>query len=150
VNDVPQHVRFTSPGTEAQQDLLFLSSSRFRKASSMDSAEVAQDLNQAFPSGRCHVTSGAANILPGLPPPTGDVDPEQILTEIGRRFPGVMTYFGEFTGSWWALIGNQLLEARTPRAFFGIIASAVPSSWTSHLRPSQAATKHRLPAMERP
>src|SRR4051794_9985803 len=65
-----------------------------------------------------------------------DIDPELILAEVRRRFPGVMAYFGEFTGSWWALIGGNLLEARTPREFVEVIAEAIapPRAWR-HLPP---------------
>jgi hypothetical protein len=75
------------------------------------------------------VTGGAASIVPGmLPWAVADVDHEHVLAEVGRRFPGVTAYFGEFTGSWWALVGNRLLEARTPREFVEVIGTAVASS----------------------
>jgi hypothetical protein len=63
-----------------------------------------------------------------LPWAIADVDPDKVLAEVGRQFPGVMTYFGEFTGSWWALIGGKLLEARTPREFVEVIGTAIGSS----------------------
>lgn len=59
-----------------------------------------------------------------------EVDPELVVAEVGRRFPGVTAYFGEFTGSWWAMVGNRLLEAGTAREFFQVIATASASSRT--------------------
>ncbi|GAA2166474.1 hypothetical protein GCM10009727_86080 [Actinomadura napierensis] len=48
-----------------------------------------------------------------------DLDPERALADLGRRFPGVVMWFGEYTGRYWALArgldGRQrLLEAVTP------------------------------------
>jgi hypothetical protein len=45
-----------------------------------------------------------------------------------KQFPGVRVWFGEATGSWWALIsvrtGPQLLEAPTPQQLRELIMSA--------------------------
>lgn len=47
-----------------------------------------------------------------------EMDPERALTEFARWFPGVPTWFGEYTGQWFALLrrpgGDQLVEADTP------------------------------------
>lgn len=43
-----------------------------------------------------------------------DVDPDRIRQELESLFPGVRAWFGEFTGSWWALLGGRLVEAADP------------------------------------
>ncbi|MFI0454280.1 hypothetical protein [Actinomadura sp. 6N118] len=47
-----------------------------------------------------------------------DIDPERLVAELRRRFPGVCAWFGEFTGEWWAIApGRQrLIKAGTPAA----------------------------------
>jgi hypothetical protein len=45
---------------------------------------------------------------------TPTLDPALALDLLRRRFPGVLLWFGNATGHWWALVDGDLLEARTP------------------------------------
>ncbi|WP_147339322.1 hypothetical protein [Actinomadura spongiicola] len=54
-------------------------------------------------------------------PPLGwpDTDPDLVVAEFARVFPDALVWFGEFTGSLWALVRDQsgrclLLEGKTP------------------------------------
>lgn len=44
-----------------------------------------------------------------------DVRTEQVRRELERLFPGVIAWFGRCTGHWWAMLGDRLLEADSPR-----------------------------------
>ncbi|URM97275.1 hypothetical protein LUW76_24590 [Actinomadura madurae] len=43
------------------------------------------------------------------------LDPDQIRRELEAAFPGVRAWLGEYTGHWWALANDRLVEADTPR-----------------------------------
>ncbi|MFI0357929.1 hypothetical protein [Actinomadura sp. 9N407] len=48
-----------------------------------------------------------------------DLDPERVVAELRRRYPGACALWGEFTGMWWALARDRsgryrLVEAATP------------------------------------
>lgn len=48
-----------------------------------------------------------------------DLDPERVARELRCRFPRASVWWGEFTGSWWALTRDpsgrdRLVEARDP------------------------------------
>jgi hypothetical protein len=45
-----------------------------------------------------------------------ELDPERVAAEMARRFPGCCVWRGEFTGSWWALARDRLIEAPDPAA----------------------------------
>lgn len=53
------------------------------------------------------------------PTTTNDIDPDRVLAEMRRRFPGVCLWFGEFSEHYWALIRDRggrmrLVEADDP------------------------------------
>ncbi|OLT12596.1 hypothetical protein BJF79_21965 [Actinomadura sp. CNU-125] len=50
--------------------------------------------------------------------------------ELARRFPGVPSWFGEFTGSWWSVVGDRLLEAADPFVLAEMIRTAVAAHRT--------------------
>lgn len=41
------------------------------------------------------------------------LDPDQIRRELEAAFPGVRAWLGEYTGHWWALANDRLVEADT-------------------------------------
>ncbi len=41
------------------------------------------------------------------------LDPDQIRRDLEAAFPGVRAWFGEYTGHWWALVNDRLVEADT-------------------------------------
>ncbi|OLT30287.1 hypothetical protein BJF79_39140 [Actinomadura sp. CNU-125] len=41
-----------------------------------------------------------------------DLDLDRALAELRRAFPGICIWFGEFSGSLWALLPDRLVEAR--------------------------------------
>ncbi|WP_433476694.1 hypothetical protein ACQPZP_06345 [Spirillospora sp. CA-142024] len=43
-----------------------------------------------------------------------ELDPERVAAELARRFPGCCVWLGEYTGSWWAMTGDRLVEAPDP------------------------------------
>ncbi|MEW2356264.1 hypothetical protein [Spirillospora sp. NPDC029432] len=48
-----------------------------------------------------------------------ELNPERVLAELTRRFPGVCAWRGEYTGSWWAVVRDRygrdrLIEAASP------------------------------------
>ncbi|MFB4304625.1 hypothetical protein [Actinomadura sp. GTD37] len=43
------------------------------------------------------------------------LDPDQIRRELEAAFPGVRAWLGDYTGHWWALVNDRLVEADTPR-----------------------------------
>ncbi|TDD79219.1 hypothetical protein E1293_24010 [Actinomadura darangshiensis] len=45
-----------------------------------------------------------------------DLDPERVAAGLARRFPGCCVWRGEYTGSWWALARDRLVEAPDPAA----------------------------------
>src|SRR5262245_30037971 len=87
------------------------------------------------------MTGGAAIILRSAPWAAAGVDRERVLAEVGRRFPGVMAWFGDFTGSLWAMVGDRLWESKNPREFVEIIATAIAPARPSRHRPPQPTTK---------
>ncbi|GLW65932.1 hypothetical protein Arub01_41760 [Actinomadura rubrobrunea] len=56
--------------------------------------------------------------LPQQPAEISERDRERALSELRRRFPGVMVWVGKHTMHWWAAIcdndGDRLIEAATP------------------------------------
>lgn len=46
---------------------------------------------------------------PGLAP---ELDLDQAVESLRRRYPGLCIYWGEYTGSLWALLPDQLVEAK--------------------------------------
>ncbi|MFB4318085.1 hypothetical protein [Actinomadura sp. 21ATH] len=36
-----------------------------------------------------------------------ELDPERVVAELARRFPGVCAWRGEYTGSWWAMVRDR-------------------------------------------
>ena len=57
-----------------------------------------------------------------------DVDPEQVAADVKRWFPGVSAWLGEYTGKWWAVVGDRLLEADNPNELHQRIAVALQST----------------------
>ncbi|MFC5750403.1 hypothetical protein [Actinomadura rugatobispora] len=48
-----------------------------------------------------------------------DIDPDRIVAELRRRFPGARAWYGEYTGAWWAITRDRsgrdrLVEASDP------------------------------------
>jgi hypothetical protein len=48
-----------------------------------------------------------------------DIDPDRVIAELRRRFPGARAWWGEFTGAWWAISRDRtgrhrLVEAPDP------------------------------------
>ncbi|OLT36299.1 hypothetical protein BJF79_06735 [Actinomadura sp. CNU-125] len=43
------------------------------------------------------------------------VDPEEIVAALQREIPGLTAWWGEYTGSFWALLDGRLCEFRTPQ-----------------------------------
>ncbi|MFC5180408.1 hypothetical protein [Actinomadura harenae] len=62
-------------------------------------------------------------------------DPDVLLAALHREFPEVVSWRGEFTGSWWALLGDRLVEAATARELAAGIRDAVLPSWPLPHRP---------------
>jgi len=65
-----------------------------------------------------------------------ELDPERVAAELARRFPGCCAWRGEFTGSWWALAGNRLVEAPDPHTLGRLL-------YELHGRYSRAALQNR-------
>ncbi|MCP2336130.1 hypothetical protein [Actinomadura rupiterrae] len=40
-----------------------------------------------------------------------DGDTGELLDALHREYPAVMSWRGQFTGTWWALLGGHLVEA---------------------------------------
>ncbi|MEV4252489.1 hypothetical protein AB0J52_04910 [Spirillospora sp. NPDC049652] len=58
-----------------------------------------------------------------------EIDPDLLLAALHRQFPGVPTWHGEFTGTWWALLGDRLVEARTARELADRIRQMLAPPW---------------------
>ncbi len=59
------------------------------------------------------------HITPSSPWASSTEDPDQAITELRGRYPSVITWFGEYTGSYWAILqveddAPRLIEATTP------------------------------------
>ncbi|RFS87222.1 hypothetical protein D0T12_02990 [Actinomadura spongiicola] len=54
-----------------------------------------------------------------------DVDIDRALEELRCSFPGLCIWFGEFSGSLWALLPNRLVEARTAADLAGQLQDAI-------------------------
>ncbi|GAA1892345.1 hypothetical protein GCM10009736_70720 [Actinomadura bangladeshensis] len=64
------------------------------------------------------------------------MDPDQAVTELGNRFPRATIWFGDFTGSYWALIraedGARLIEGTTPADLSHQLDSVQPNPSRTH------------------
>lgn len=88
---------------------------------------------------------------PAMPPaPWGSsgVDPDQAVADLGNRFPRATVWFGDFTGSYWALIRaedstTRLLEGTTAEELSHLLESTEPRApWDRQpLSPPTAAHK---------
>lgn len=79
---------------------------------------------------------------------TPGVDPDQAVTDLGNRFPRATIWFGDFTGSYWALIRaedgtTRLLEGATAEKLSHLLESTEPRApWDRQpLSPPTAAHK---------
>jgi hypothetical protein len=54
-------------------------------------------------------------------------DPDEVIAEAGRLRPGVIVWRGEWTGSYWALLGDRLHEFKDSRALLAEISKTVAS-----------------------
>lgn len=130
------------------------------------------------------------SILPAAPPPpvspsTGsapwaaaEIDIDQAVAELHRRFPAFAIWHGEYTGSWWAVprsrtVPAALIEAPTPTALAHCLQARAPGAADAsryepagHKRPATPADRaiaaphqapplspggrHRLPCTRRP
>ncbi|MCP2336713.1 hypothetical protein [Actinomadura rupiterrae] len=66
--------------------------------------------------------------MSALPWSAADVDPDEVLAVLHEEFPNVMTWHGEFTGSWWALLRGRLVEARDACQLAESIRASLPSA----------------------
>ncbi|WP_067826970.1 hypothetical protein [Actinomadura kijaniata] len=57
-----------------------------------------------------------------------DIGTEQVVADIKRHFPGVLAWFGEFTGKWWAVVDDRMIEADTPGQLHQQISDASPKT----------------------
>ncbi|HWB35109.1 MAG TPA: hypothetical protein VHA75_03700, partial [Rugosimonospora sp.] len=55
-----------------------------------------------------------------------DFDIDRALDDLCRVFPGICIWHGEFTGSFWALLPDRLVEARTPAVLARQLRAALP------------------------
>jgi hypothetical protein len=46
---------------------------------------------------------------------------DQVRRDLEHLFPGVVVWFGRRTGHWWAMLGDRLLEAGSPRELADMI-----------------------------
>lgn len=104
-------------------------------------------------------------------PWAGDIDPDRAIAEIGEQFPVATVWFGEYTGSYWALTHAQdgtpgLVEGATPEALSRRLDFRMPRlpqrrrpqmpshralhrSATSYLPPAAQALSSRRPSRKR-
>ncbi|RSN41759.1 hypothetical protein DMH08_38765, partial [Actinomadura sp. WAC 06369] len=68
-----------------------------------------------------------------------DHDPEQVQAALARRFPGVPSWHGEWTGSWWSMVGDRLLEAACPATLADMIQTALSATRPPPSRPDPPA-----------
>ncbi|GAA1786252.1 hypothetical protein [Actinomadura chokoriensis] len=76
-----------------------------------------------------------------------EVDPDRVVAELAKRFPGISAWLGEFTGHWWAVAldrmgSSQLVEAATPAA----LAKRLDEIGARQFSPPSAPTYARRPA----
>lgn len=81
-----------------------------------------------------------------------DIDPDRAVAELGKQFPGATIWFGEYTGSYWALTyapdgTPRLVEGTTPEALSRRLASLMPRP-PRHVRSRQSSPRapHRSAA----
>lgn len=55
-----------------------------------------------------------------------EIDPEIVLARVRCLFPGVTVWAGEFTGSYWALLGDGLHEFKDPLDLVTCLHANVP------------------------
>ncbi|MBE1532457.1 hypothetical protein [Actinomadura algeriensis] len=68
------------------------------------------------------------------------VDPEEIVAALQREIPGLTAWWGEFTGSFWALLDGRLCEFRTPQEL------VVVARLAARPRPQVAVPRAERPA----
>ncbi|GAA2129739.1 hypothetical protein [Actinomadura napierensis] len=49
------------------------------------------------------------------------IDPDVVLAEVRRLYPGVTAWAGEFTGSYWVLLDGELREFKDPHGLIACI-----------------------------
>jgi hypothetical protein len=82
-----------------------------------------------------------------------ELDPERVVAELARRFPGVPAWWGEYTGSWWAMLRerngrDRLVEAKSPGELCHRLEEALRTrSVPRYARPAPAV---RRPPPSRP
>ncbi|QFG22801.1 hypothetical protein [Actinomadura sp. WMMB 499] len=74
-----------------------------------------------------------------------DRDPDLVQADLAWRFPGVPAWFGEWTGAWWAVVGDRLLEAASPEILVEMIRTALAAN-----RPSPPPAPPARPVPPRP
>ncbi|QKW39654.1 hypothetical protein HUT06_41165 [Actinomadura sp. NAK00032] len=55
-----------------------------------------------------------------------DLDIDRALDDLHRAFPGICIWHGEFSGSFWALLTDRLVEARTAADLARQLRAALP------------------------
>jgi hypothetical protein len=77
--------------------------------------------------------SPASGGAPVAAPPwaAGDLDPDACQVALRRRFPGVTVWFGEWTGHWFAMVNEGLLEALSPWQLAELIDQTIRPTWPS-------------------
>jgi hypothetical protein len=93
--------------------------------------------------------SPASGGAPVAAPPwaAGDLDPDACHAALQRRFPGVTVWFGEWTGHWFAMVNEGLLEAVYPGQLAELIDQTIqPPRSSPNLCPAPVRGKpqHRL------
>ncbi|QFG22770.1 hypothetical protein [Actinomadura sp. WMMB 499] len=91
-----------------------------------------------------------SNVAEGPYPGWLERDPEYVQAELARRFPGVPSWFGEWTGSWWAMVGDRLLEAASPFVLADMIRTAVAANRPPRPAPPRPPVPRPRPAPPRP
>jgi hypothetical protein len=95
-----------------------------------------------------------ARSAPAPPPsarPAGrldlDLDFDRALDDLHRLFPGICIWHGEFSGSFWALLPDRLVEARTAADLARQLRAALPVPRPRpHAKPDPYARRPRTSA----
>jgi hypothetical protein len=72
------------------------------------------------------------------------IDPEIVLAEVRRLLPGITAWAGEYTGSYWALLDNELHEFKEPHALIACVRARLAPP------PRQGAPSPRVMGDHRP